>query len=669
MTAAGRPETFVYAGKIGANVLTHLLGQTISELGQQIAQYRAARAEAGHDPESGRVTLMIHAFLGEDLRETLSRAKVPFMHYMQEHLGLLEAWAKSLGANIDELLDQDKNIAEFAFERYTRTASLIGTPQACLSVANQLQGIGVNEIACLIDWMDTDNALKGLPYLKQLYDLTRTSFDRDSLRTYLSLRLPEYMVPGAFVQLEALPRTPNGKLDRKALPVPEREAYAQRIYEPPQGEMEEVVANLWQELLKVERVGRHDNFFELGGHSLSAVRLLAQLWKVFGVELPITVLFARPRLEQLTEAVKQARGAGEQALLPMRSISRLEPMLLSYAQERLWFLQQLEPESVAYNIPLDVRLSGELNQQVLTKSLNELVRRHEVLRTTFVVKDGGPVQVIASELEVRPQQIDLRGMAEAEREVEALRLRREEAAQPFDLGHGPLVRVKLLRLGEEEHVLLVTMHHIVSDGWSSRIMMQEFSHLYRAYEQGEEPSLPELKLQYADYAVWQREWLQGEAPEKQLKYWRKKLAQMEPLALPTDYVRPPTQQHRGGRQNLELSSALSTALVEFSQREQTTLFITLLTGFKILLHRYSGRRDIAVGTPIAGRKRPELEPLIGCFLNTLVLRTEIPENASFREVLRKIHETALDAYSHEDIPFEKVLEAVNPQRTLSRTSL
>jgi amino acid adenylation domain-containing protein/natural product biosynthesis luciferase-like monooxygenase protein len=296
ITAAGSPDTFIQAGKLGANLLTHLLGQTIPELAKQIAQYRAARAEAGHDPQAGRVTLMIHTFVGEDLGETLSRAKVPFMHYMQEHLGLMEAMAKSLGTNIDDLLDQDKNIAEFAFERYTRTASFIGTPQACLAVANQLQGIGVNEIACLIDWMDADNALKGLPYLKQLYDLTRTSFNRDSLRTYLSSRLPEYMVPAAFVQLEALPLTPNGKLDRKALPAPEGEAYAQRIYEPPQGEIEESLANLWQELLGVERVGRHDNFFDLGGHSLLAVRMVNRLSNNLNVEIEISTLFNYPRL-------------------------------------------------------------------------------------------------------------------------------------------------------------------------------------------------------------------------------------------------------------------------------------------------------------------------------------------------------------------------------------
>jgi len=391
---------------------------------------------------------------------------------------------------------------------------------------------------------------------------------------------------------------------------------------------------------------------------------------VFGVELPMTVLFARPSLAQLAEAVREAGAEGKQeALEPIVPISRLAPMPLSYTQERLWFLQQLQPESAAYNIPLGVRLSGKLDQQVLTKSLNELVRRHEVLRTNFVLKDGGPVQVIATELEVKPQQIDLRDMTESEREVEALRLGRKEVVQPFDLEHGPLIRVKLLRLREEEHVLLVTMHHIVSDGWSSRIMVREFSQLYRTYVRGQEPSLPELKVQYADYAAWQREWLQGEALEEQLKYWRKQLAEMEPLVLPTDYARPPAQQHRGAWQNMQLSLSLSTALGEFSQREQTTLFITLLTGFKILLHRYSGRQDIVVGTPVAGRKRPQLEPLIGCFLNTLVLRTEIPENASFQEVLRKVRETALGAYSHEDIPFEKVLEAVNPQRTLSRTSL
>ena len=380
-------------------------------------------------------------------------------------------------------------------------------------------------------------------------------------------------------------------------------------------------------------------------------------------------LFETPTVAELAERVRSLRGMGQIAGPPIVRASRESDLPLSFAQQRLWFLQQLEPESAAYNIPFGIRLSGELDRQVLVRSLNELVRRHEVLRISIAVRDGGPVQVIAAEQELKIEEIDLREMSEAEREAEAKRVAEEEAQRPFDLQRGPLLRVKLLHLAEQEHVLLVTMHHIVSDGWSTGIMIREFNQLYGAYVQGEESPLPELKVQYADYAVWQREWLQGEVLEEQLKYWRKQLAEMEPLDLPTDGLCCPVQQHRGGRESLQLSSALSAALIELSQREQTTLFITLLTGFKILLHRYSGGQDIAVGTPVAGRKRPELEPLVGCFLNTLVLRTEIAENVSFRQLLRQVHETALDAYSHEETPFEKILEAVNPQRTLNRTSL
>ena len=332
LTAGGSEDTFIRAGKLGANLLTHLLGQTIPELAEKIAKYRAARAEAGHDPKMGRVTLMIHAFVGEDLQETLSAARAPFMSYMQEHLDLMRAWAKSLGTNVDDLMDKDRSLAEFAFERYSRTASLIGTPQTCLAVANQLQEVGVDEIACLIDWMDTEKALKALPYLKQLYDLTRASLSRNSLRGYLVSRLPEYMIPAAFVTLEALPRTPNGKLDRKALPIPDDTAVIRSIYEPPQGKIEQTLAGIWSEVLGVGGIGRQSDFFDLGGHSLLAVRLLARVRQAFGVELPTAVLFTRPTLEQLAEAVIEA-GAEKtfEVLPPIMRISREEPLPLSYS--------------------------------------------------------------------------------------------------------------------------------------------------------------------------------------------------------------------------------------------------------------------------------------------------------------------------------------------------
>ena len=332
---SSRPENLV-------NLLTHLLGQTIPDLAKQIEQYRAARAEAGHDPQTGRVTLMIHTFVGEDLGETLNQAQGPFMDYMREHLGLMASWAQSLDVNVDDLLSADKKekVVEFAFERYSRTASLIGTPQSCLSVANQLQDIGVDEIACLIDWMDTEKALNGLPQLKRLYDLTRVSLNRATLRSHLSSQLPStcFLPPLWSWTVFRARLTANLTASRCRR---RTERLAQRIYEPPQGEIEESLANLWQELLGVERVGRQDDFFELGGHSLTATRLLARIHQAFGVELSVATVFARSTLMTQAQAVAEASATAE-AVVPMARISRDEPMPLSFAQQRLWFLAQLE---------------------------------------------------------------------------------------------------------------------------------------------------------------------------------------------------------------------------------------------------------------------------------------------------------------------------------------
>ncbi|HEV2962268.1 MAG TPA: condensation domain-containing protein, partial [Candidatus Angelobacter sp.] len=446
---------------------------------------------------------------------------------------------------------------------------------------------------------------------------------------------------------------------------PEGEAYTQRTYEPPQGEMEEVLANLWQELLGV-RVGRHDHFFELGGHSLMAVRLLARIWKVFGVELEMTVLFARPTLEQLAEAVKQARSAGEQVLPPMTPISRQEPMPLSFAQQRLWFLEQLEPGQAIYNVPIGLRLKGKLNEDALEKSLGEVVRRHEVLRTRFVEENGEAVQRVEDWRGMEVNRVDVMGKGAGEREEEVRRLAEEEGVRGFDLERGPLVRAVLVRVGEEEHVLLLTLHHIVSDGWSVGILVREITELYGGYVEGREPRLGEMKIQYGDYAVWQREWLRGEVLEKGLRYWREQLAGMEVLALPADRVRPGVASHRGERVRFELGKELTEELKEICQREGVTMFMTLLAGFQVLLGRWTGQEDIVVGTDVANRNRLETEGLIGFFVNQLVLRTDLRGGPSFREVLRRVREMTLGAYAHQDLPFEKLVQDISAKRDMNR---
>ncbi|HEX8920580.1 MAG TPA: condensation domain-containing protein, partial [Pyrinomonadaceae bacterium] len=342
---------------------------------------------------------------------------------------------------------------------------------------------------------------------------------------------------------------------------------------------------------------------------------------------------------------------------------------LSFSQQRLWFLDQLEPGSAHYNIPLAMRLTGALDVQALEQTLSEIIRRHEALRTTFNIVDGDAVQMIGPAFKLKPTAHDLSELPTAERESEALRLAAQEAQRPFDLSAGPLLRASLLRLAADEHIALLTMHHIISDGWSTGVLIREVAALYEAYSQGRNPTLAELPIQYADYAVWQREWLKGEVLERQLDYWKQQLSGAATLELPTDRPRPVIQSTRGAHEDFALNSHVTEGLKRLSQQHGATLFMTLLAAWQTLLSRYSGQDDISVGTPIAGRNRRETEELIGFFVNTLVLRTDLAGDPSFTELLKRVREVALGAYAHQDVPFEKLVEELQPERDLSRSPL
>ncbi|HLL45921.1 MAG TPA: amino acid adenylation domain-containing protein, partial [Longimicrobiaceae bacterium] len=508
-----------------------------------------------------------------------------------------------------------------------------------------------------------------VPGEKRLVAYVVGGVEAEELRDHLRKSVLEYMVPAAFVMLERLPLTPNGKLDRKALPAPEYAAEADR-YEAPRTPAEEVLAGIWAGVLRLERVGVTESFFELGGHSLLATRVVSRIREVFGVEVPLRAFFEGPTVAELAKAVEDARRRGLPVLPPVVPVERSGALPLSFAQERLWFIDQLEPGSAAYNIPVARRLEGALDRAALERSLGEIVRRHEALRTVFREVNGSPVQVIAPCGGLALPVEDLSDLSEADREAAVRRRAGEEARQPFDLAAGPLVRAGLLRLGAEDHVLLLSMHHIVSDGWSMGVLFRELSALYAAYREGGESPLPELGVQYADYAVWQREQLEGEVLDRQLAYWRERLAGApELLELPTDHSRPPVQTYRGATVPVELSLELLERLQVLGRSEGATLYMTLLGAFQVLLSKYGGGEDVVVGSPIAGRTRGEVEALIGFFVNTLVLRTDLGGDPSFREVLGRVREATLGAYAHQELPFEKLVAELQPERSLSHSPL
>ncbi|MEW5928459.1 MAG: amino acid adenylation domain-containing protein, partial [Gemmatimonadota bacterium] len=485
------------------------------------------------------------------------------------------------------------------------------------------------------------------------------------LRARLARRLPEHMVPGAFVALERLPLNANGKLDRRALPAPERE---RAEWVAPRTAAEEVLAGIWAEVLGTERVGVEEDFFALGGHSLLATQVVSRVRQAFGVELPLRVLFEAPTVAGLAGRVEALRGTGAAPAPPIERIPRDGPLPLSFAQQRLWLVDRLDPGSSAYNMPVALRLRGALDTAALRASLDALVRRHETLRTVFAEREGGPVQAIHPPAPVPLPVVDLRVLPEARREVEAERVAAAEAVRPFDLSRGPLLRGALLRLGGDDHVLCFNLHHIVSDGWSMQVLVREVSALYSASGRGEAASLPELPVQYADYAVWQREWLRGEVLEEQIGWWKGRLAGAPPLLeIPVDRPRRAGQSPRAGSHRFALPPEVTRGLRELSRREGATLFMTLLAGWQALLSKYSGQEDVVVGTPIAGRNRRETEDLIGFFVNVLALRADLSADPAWSGLVGRVREETLGAYEHQELPFERLVEELGVGRSLTHS--
>ena len=491
------------------------------------------------------------------------------------------------------------------------------------------------------------------------------------LNEFLRKKIPNYMIPASFVFLKSLPLV-NGKLDRTALPLPDYQRPDLRTpYVQPHGELQQKLSKIWAEVLSLDRIGAHDSFFDLGGHSLTATRLISRVIDSFQVEVSLKSLFESPTLtgfaQRVEDVLHQAHG---ESLLPLVPVPRGSSLPASFSQRGLWFHDQLEPRSCAYNLVFAYRLRGGLDVKALEQSVNQIIDRHEALRTVFEAKDGQPAQVIQPAMTIELPIMDL-SFADSEqvRETEVRRIAGALAGQPFDLARGPLLRTALLRLADDDYVLLLATHHVVFDAWSMGIFVRELSTIYNSVGTGKPVPIPQLRIQYGDFAVWQKGRLQGINLETHLAYWKNQLDRLPALNLPSRRVQPVLDRPPSVHEEFELSKELSVELRRLCDCTGTTLFMVLLAAYTVALHRYTGQTDIAIGTPTAGRNHPEVEGLIGFFLNMLVLRTDLSGNPTFRELLKRIREVCLNAFAHQDLPFEKLVEELRPRRDLTQNPL
>ncbi|MGA9381804.1 MAG: amino acid adenylation domain-containing protein, partial [Phormidium sp.] len=491
-----------------------------------------------------------------------------------------------------------------------------------------------------------------------------------SIKSFLEEKLPNYMVPTAFVMLDSLPLTPNGKVDRHNLPAPNYTNPNLETFVAPRNSTEQRLALIWTQLLRLEQIGINDNFFNLGGHSLIAAQMLSRLREVFQVELHFDQIFKNPTISSLAQLITQNQNTQKWERPPIKPIPREGLLPVSFAQERVYFIQQLAPESSAYQFQATMRFKGQLNVDILQKCLDEIVLRHEIFRTTYPAENGQLFQVIHPHQPISFTTLDLQTFPEPVREAEAQRLVEAEVQKPLEMTQLPLVKWVLLKLSEQEHLLIHIEHHIVHDGWSFNVFLGELIELYQAFSLGNPSPLTEPALQFVDFAHWQREWVKTPEANAQLAYWQQKLSGSSPLLeLPLDRPRPTEQTYQGDQIRVELPIDLCESLRVLSRREGVTLFMTMLAAFLVMLHRYSRQDDICIGSAVANRRMQEVEKLIGMMVNNLVLRTDLSGNPTFRELLSRVLQVTLEAYSNEDLPFDKVVEVLKPIRNLSYNPL
>lgn len=727
LTAAGSPDTFRMAGELGAYVLTNLMGQNLADLPAKVALYREAWRQHGH-PGRGHVSLMLHTYLGSDADEVRRRVRKPLLDYFRSSMDIFHGFVASLGLKEDlrTLTPGDMEVLlEHGLSRYLEDGGLFGTPDTSGPMVERVRRLDVDEIACLVDFgVEVEATLEGLRHL----DVLRSRHAPDQASPVPVLTLQEG--PGAADALLTLVNEAGvthlhltGALARNMLTLPAATERLQRVRHLWLEEAQEDAAEALSRTLPME-ISRREPLLGAGAWTLvggpSWRSPQSGAWDVVdarGQPVPVGVVGelavvgeyaprglwnapasvsarvfpkggfsmgrkARRRLDGSLEllATRSTTSrrpapprAPAQALVtrrregppPIPRVSREGALPLSFAQQRLWYMDRLEPGNIAYNNAVLLGLSGALDVAALERALNEMVRRHEVLRTTFSMSDAGAVQHIAASLEV-----PLHFVSSSDgREQTVDEWAKAEARKPFDLESGPLLRTSLRRIRDQEHVLLLAMHHIVSDGWSLWVWSHELANLYAAFMAGRPPSLPPLGIQYADYAAWQVGVMRGPELEVEQAWWREVLAEVPVLRLPTDRPRPLVQTYPGERLAVHVPRSLQDALGALGRREGATPFMVLMAAWQMLLHAYSGQEDFAVGTPVAGRNRPELEPLIGCFINSIALRADLSGDPTVSELIGRVKRTALGAFAHQDVPFEKLVDTLHMARDLSHTPI
>ncbi|RKH35462.1 amino acid adenylation domain-containing protein [Corallococcus praedator] len=731
LTSTGNPETFRKAGEVGAGILTNVLGlgSSLDELAAKVALYRETYRKAGHGPGRGQVTLMLHTFLGEDLDAVREAVREPLLRYFRSSVDVFANLVASQGLQVDVrgLTPEDVEVMlAQGVEHYIREGGLFGSVEDCARVVERVRSLDVDEIACLVDFgVELEPMMSSLRLLdvlrkrsqvrpaetalaegasepgellelirsegvttlrcapsqaRALEELTGAGSSLDSVRQWMLGGEPQDVSARPAVELEASLVGAAWPSPASA-PVYVRDASGGPVPVGVVGELAmggaAIPLGFWNDLEAtrarfISPPGSDERFFLTGQRArfrdTGVVELVAPA-RAAKVRRP-AVKTARDTVATQVPAVRTPTAELPSALAtPVARVPRDRPLPLSFPQQRIWYLNQLDPAGIAYNNTVTLRLDGAVDVTLLESSLNVLVRRHEVLRTTFALEDGGAHQVIATSMPLVLERLEAHGSTAEAREADALKLALVEARKPFDLVHGPVMRAALIRIGETDSVLHLTLHHIASDGWSGGVLFRELVAVYLALASGGPSPLPELPVQYADYAVWQRGWLRGPGMEAQLAYWKQQLAGTQVLELPTDRPRPARWSGRGGRLQVAVPRPLMEALWTVGRREGATPFMVLTAAFQTLLHRYSGQDDIIVGTSAAGRNRPELEGLIGCFLNTLAIRGDLSGAPTFVELLRRVKTASIGAYAHQEIPFERLVDELRVPRDPSRMPL